>query len=105
MSTTFHAKQRRGFARGSLAQTYKCRCCGRTTRPTGTGDNDGVGLCVQCYDLAGEENHLSDNGTFYSSPGQVLALIGSVAKLGGDASCWDVMKERAEAELGVGCRP
>lgn len=92
---TFHQAQRRGFARGSFAQTYTCRCCHRVTRPTGIGDNDGVQLCVECYDLAGEENHLSDNGTFYASPGQVLQLIRSVTAKGGDASRWAELEERA----------
>lgn len=96
MSTSFHSAQRRGFVKGSLAQTYKCRCCKRTTRPTGTGDNDGVFLCEDCYELAGEENHLSDNGTFYSAPTRVLQCINSVVEKGGDASCWDALKARAE---------
>jgi len=101
---TFHQAQRRGFTKGSFAQTYTCRCCKRVTRPTGTGDNDGVRLCVECYDLAGEENHLSDNGTFYDSPGTVLSNIKAVVSKGGDASCWGALKARAEAELGVGCK-
>ncbi len=96
---TFHQAQRRGFARGSLAQTYKCRCCGRVTRPTGTGDNDGVGLCVECFDLAGEENHLSDNGEFYGSPQEVLDNIAEIARKGGNAAHWDHLKNRAEKEL------
>ena len=95
MPTTFHTKQRRGFARGSFAQTYTCRCCKRVTRPTGTGDNDGVELCVECYDLAGEENHLSDNGDFYSSRDEVLRLIAAVEAKGGDTSCWATLKETA----------
>ncbi len=94
---TFHQAQRRGFARGSFAQTYTCRCCKRTTRPTGTGDNDGVQLCVECYDLAGEENHLSDYGTFYGSPAEILATIAAVEAKGGDASCWAELKAKAAA--------
>jgi hypothetical protein len=40
---------------------YACRHCGRNTRDTGRGDNDGVKLCTQCYDLAGYENLLMDS--------------------------------------------
>lgn len=40
---------------------YTCRVCKHSTRHTG-GDGAGVGLCDLCHDLAGEENHISDNG-------------------------------------------
>jgi hypothetical protein len=90
----FHTAQRKGFVKGGGA-IYTCRSCGRKTRPTGTGDNDGVRLCVQCFDLAGEENHLSDEGSFYDSPQNVLADIASVAAAGGDASVWDELKAEA----------
>lgn len=93
---SFHQAQRRGFAKGSFQQVYTCRCCKRSTRPTGTGDNDGVQLCVECYDLAGEENHLSDNGTFYASATEVLGLIAAVEAKGGDASCWADLKRMAQ---------
>jgi len=54
---------------------YECKCCGHKTRSTGQGDNEHVGLCTVCYDLAGEENHLSDNGTFYGSKGDITGLL------------------------------
>lgn len=54
---------------------YECRCCKRSTRSTGRGDNENVTLCAQCYDLAGEENHLADNGTLYESPENVRELF------------------------------
>ena len=76
---------------------YQCRCCGRSTRSTGRGDNELIRLCADCYDLGGEENSLSDNGEFYDSPANVLAMIANVAKLGGDASCWDELKAKALA--------
>jgi hypothetical protein len=97
MSTNFHSAQRRGFAKGSRQQIYTCRCCSRKTRPTGTGDNDGVELCEECYTLAGEENALSDNGEFYGPPQEVLALIAAVEKKGGNVSCWSALKTRAES--------
>lgn len=40
---------------------YTCRCCKHLTRDTG-GDGSGVGNCDLCYDLAGEDNHISDHG-------------------------------------------
>lgn len=85
------------FAKGS--GVYECSCCGRRTRSTGRGDNENAGSCVECYDLAGEENSLSDNGEFYSSPAAVLALIEAVADKGGDASEWDDLKAKAQAAL------
>jgi hypothetical protein len=46
------------FGRGS--GVYTCRTCGRKTRQTG-GDNHSVGLCEECYEIAGLENSLADN--------------------------------------------
>lgn len=81
------------FAKGSAV--YSCRCCKRRTRSTGRGDNDLVGLCADCFDLAGELNHLSDTGDFYDIPANVLAMIANVEAMGGDARCWDELKARA----------
>lgn len=81
-----------GFVKGQ--STYSCRCCKRLTRQTGRGDNDMVNLCAPCYDLAGEENHISDNGELYDSPQQVLSLIEEVAAHG-DASSWIEIQEFA----------
>lgn len=105
MATSFHSAQRRGFVKGSLAQTYKCRCCKRMTRPTGTGDNDGVELCEDCYELAGEENALSDTGSLYAAPTRVLQCINSVVEKGDDASCWAELKTRAEAAIAAAAAP
>lgn len=88
MSTTFHQRQRRGFVKGSLNQVYTCRCCGRRTRPTGTGDNDGVQLCEQCYALAGEENHLLDYGEFYGTGDEIRRNIAEIASKGGNVQPW-----------------
>lgn len=47
------------FVKGS--STFTCGCCRRLTRFTG---DQAVGskLCPQCWDLAGYENQLSDDG-------------------------------------------
>lgn len=95
--SNFHYLQRRGFVKGG-GSVYTCRCCNRSTRPTG-GDNDGVKLCVECYDLAGEENSVSDTGSFYGTPAEVLSNIASIVDKGGDSSCWDELKAKAEALL------
>lgn len=83
------------FRRGS--GLYACRCCGRNTRATGRGDNEHVLLCAECYDLGGEENHLSDTGRFYSGPAEVLRLINAVAIKGGNAGHWDELRQQASA--------
>lgn len=46
------------FSRGSGC--YTCRCCGRKTRATGNNDNEHIRLCVECYDIGGIENGISD---------------------------------------------
>lgn len=85
------------FKRGSAV--FNCRSCGRATRATGRGDNEHALMCAECFDLGGEENHLSDSGKFYGSPQNVLALIKSVADKGGNASRWDDLKAEAEKAL------
>lgn len=85
------------FAKGS--GVYECGCCGRATRATGRGDNEHAGLCAECYDLAGEENSLSDSGKFYDSPANVLAMIKAVEDKGGNASEWADLKAKALAAI------
>jgi hypothetical protein len=48
----------RKFRRGET--TYTCYSCGKLTR--NTGDEGQTGLCLDCFNLAGIDNHLSDNG-------------------------------------------
>ena len=54
------AKKKSGFARGTGC--YTCRVCQKKTRATGNGDNEHCGLCVNCYDLSGYDNQVSDRG-------------------------------------------
>lgn len=88
------------FERGSAV--YECRCCERNTRSTGRGDNELVQLCAECYDLSGEENHLSDNGEFHDKAANVLALVSAVAGKGGEAKYWSVLKAEAEKRIAAG---
>ena len=53
------ARQANRFQRGSGC--YRCEICGRNTRSTGRGDNEWNRSCAECFDLAGIENHISDN--------------------------------------------
>lgn len=48
------------FQRGSGC--YTCAVCRRRTRSTGRGDNEHVGLCEECYEVAGLENEIADHG-------------------------------------------
>lgn len=82
------------FQKGS--GVYACRCCGRNTRYTG-GDGAGVKLCDECFELAGEENSLSDSGELYGSPENVMAMIAAVKAKGGNAECWAELDAAASA--------
>jgi hypothetical protein len=46
------------FRKGS--GQYKCTVCGKETRSTGRGDNEHNRQCERCYDMAGDENAVTD---------------------------------------------
>lgn len=72
------------FAKGSGA--YKCRCCGRGTRSTGRGDNENVLMCVECWELAGYENAVSDCGAESLSDAdkaEIKRMVSKVIEKGG----------------------
>jgi hypothetical protein len=48
------------FQRGS--GVYTCTSCRRQTRSTGRGDNENCDLCVECFEISGIENQISDCG-------------------------------------------
>lgn len=50
---------------------FKCNVCERSTRDTG-GDNTQARLCEECWEIAGLENEMSDNGGHYT-PEQMAA--------------------------------
>ena len=83
------------FARGS--GMYACRCCNRNTRSTGRGDNENAKLCVECFELAGYENLLSDQGELsVDEASTVLSMIDALAQHeGADLSNWDELKTEA----------
>ena len=49
---------RNRFVKGSGC--YECIACHKKTRSTGNGDNEHCRLCVRCYDIAGDENAVTD---------------------------------------------
>ncbi len=82
------------FHRGSA--TYRCRVCTRLCRATlyeHGGGNDGI--CSECWDLAGIENTISDNGLEESgyTRNDALPLLKSLKKKGAPLTNWtDLMK-------------
>ena len=49
------------FQKGS--GMYQCVSCKRNTRSTGRGDNENLRMCEECYDIAGIENQIADQGS------------------------------------------
>jgi hypothetical protein len=68
------------FSRGSGA--YKCRCCGRTTRDTGRGE-DGTEMCIHCWESTGLENEMMDCGESPEILARWESLVSECEKLGG----------------------
>lgn len=80
--TTIRQARNSHFAKGQ--GVFKCNVCDRSTRNTG-GDGSSVGLCELCWDLAGEENHLSDNGgKLYDAQSAASVLHALGEKVGHD---------------------
>ena len=79
-------QERKGFTKTS--RVYVCGCCGRKTRSVGNGDNENVGLCVECYEIGGIENEIADGCCPVSeeeSIAEIKILAERIAKLGGKA--------------------
>lgn len=73
------------FAKGS--GVYTCNCCNRQTRSTGRGDNEHIQLCAECYDLAGFDNQVSDEGIGSLTPenlSDIRTLIATITSKGGE---------------------
>lgn len=69
------------FTRGTGC--YTCRSCKRKTRDTGRGDNEGVLLCAECYDLAGIENAVQDGEPLEKYAGEARRLLAEIRAKGG----------------------
>ena len=70
------------FQRGS--GVFKCDCCARNTR--NTGQPHGSRLCAECYELAGWENSLSDEGPadFLKHKDDVVGELNRCVERGGN---------------------
>jgi hypothetical protein len=70
------------FKRGR--STYPCSICKRMTRDTGSGVD--LDMCPECYELAGLDNMVNDNGTPEAEwIGWRDALLVKAVKRGSDA--------------------
>ena len=69
------------FTKGSGC--YVCNSCRRKTRDDGNGDSVGCGLCTECYELAGLENTISDEGATDELLAQVTELKLKIRAKGG----------------------
>ena len=75
------------FRRG--LSTFICQTCKRRTRET-NGDHAQTGNCGWCFDLAGIENTISDNGQevigdYYE---EARDLLKRIANAGGNMKWW-----------------
>lgn len=94
MATTRQTTNSR-FQRGS--GVYTCRICKHQTRDTG-GDGASVGSCDICYELAGEENHISDSGgKTYGSQANVQALLKALDQRSGAGTARRIFPEVCDA--------
>ncbi len=63
---------------------FNCNVCERKTR---NPDHSGTYLCVECYDIAGLDNHVNDNG--YELTPEIIAerdaLFNDAISKGGNA--------------------
>lgn len=63
-------KPAKGFEKGTGC--FPCRVCTRQTRTTDNRDASNVGLCPQCWEIAGIENQILDGG--YDGPAEKRKL-------------------------------
>lgn len=77
-------QNRSHFHRGSAV--YNCGTCGRGTRATGV-QAVGSELCPQCWDIAGIDNQINDDGRSGPNEGEaseVSALLKQIVSKGGN---------------------
>ena len=63
---------------------FNCSLCNRRTR---NPDHSGTMLCAECYELAGMDNHVNDNGLTLDEKiiSERDALLNAAVSKGGDA--------------------
>lgn len=75
---------------------YVCKCCKHNTRDTG-GDGSGVGCCDLCFELAGEENSISDTGATYGDSLEVIGMLATLDTRNGPGTAKRCFPEVCEA--------
>lgn len=79
-------RNNRHFRNVGYGSTYKCGVCGRRTRYTG-GE---AGNCLECYEIAGYDNMVNDNGyepgtkDYDDARTECDRLLAAAVKKGGD---------------------
>lgn len=64
--------------------TFTCSTCGRLTRLSGQGQDSEC--CFECWELAGYQNSVWDNGNLGGADGTVLELLRTIERRGGDVA-------------------
>jgi len=77
------------FTKGSGC--YQCTCCKRLTRDDGHGDSVHCRLCTECYELAGLENTISDEGSTPELEAEVRELKERIKSKGGKTTRIDAL--------------
>ena len=75
--------RRNNFSRGFGKSTFECGTCGRQTRITHQPSDSTC--CFECWELAGWQNSVWDNGMDDQTIAARDALIATIIKRGGDA--------------------
>jgi len=83
-----HSQKRRGFTRFG-AGTFTCQVCKRRTREM-NGDHAQTGNCHICFELAGIENSISDEGDeaierYYD---EARGWLQKLSDMGVSTICW-----------------
>jgi hypothetical protein len=77
-------KKHNRFERTGKGTVFACETCGRNTRMAGQGNDT---LCPECWELAGIDNHVNDNGSEALTAGVVAerdALLRKAVARGGN---------------------
>jgi hypothetical protein len=71
------------FQRSAKPVVFTCCVCDRRTRLSGQGNDE---LCLECWELAGLENHILDGGKISDIATDRNRLYAKAAKQGSDAA-------------------
>lgn len=91
------------FARGTGC--YTCESCGRKTRQTDVNSGSDWKVCADCFELAGYQNGISDNGPLDAADyvdharNHARTVYAKGGRLDWNESFWAETGARAQAEL------